>query len=139
MKKPFSMNINVSHEFELELTGTVYPYVPAKISGPPENCYPAEGGNAEDVSLELTTEQNAEVAKLFEYYKNSAGLKDFSGLVYDILQVLDPKFGDFDEQFFDKVKEESEDAKWDDADRRYDEMKDREWEEKYDKKEYKDE
>ena len=28
-------------EFEVEFSST--PYVPAKISGPPENCYPAEG------------------------------------------------------------------------------------------------
>lgn len=34
-------------EFEYEVKVDAYePYVPAKISGPPENCYPAEGGFA---------------------------------------------------------------------------------------------
>jgi len=27
------------------------PYIPARISGPPEDCYPAEGGNCEITSL----------------------------------------------------------------------------------------
>lgn len=34
-------------EFEYEIEADSYePYVPAKISGPPEDCYPAEGGYA---------------------------------------------------------------------------------------------
>jgi hypothetical protein len=34
-------------EFEYEIECDSYePYVPAQISGPPENCYPAEGGYA---------------------------------------------------------------------------------------------
>ena len=36
-------------EFEVEFSST--PYVPAKISGPPENCYPAEGGEVEIESI----------------------------------------------------------------------------------------
>lgn len=31
---------NCDHDFEV----SVSPIIPAKISGPPENCYPAEGG-----------------------------------------------------------------------------------------------
>ena len=38
--------INVAGvEFEVEFAGT--PFVPAKTWGPPENCYPAEGGEPE--------------------------------------------------------------------------------------------
>ena len=36
-------------EFEVEFSST--PYVPAKISGPLENCYPAEGGEVEIESI----------------------------------------------------------------------------------------
>lgn len=38
-------------EHEVEVRGTVTPFVPAKISGPPENCYPAEGGEVEDIEV----------------------------------------------------------------------------------------
>lgn len=42
------MSSNTELEWELSLPITVdydyEPYVPAKISGPPEKCYPAEGG-----------------------------------------------------------------------------------------------
>lgn len=36
-------------EFEVEFSST--PYIPAKISGPPENCHPAEGGEVEIESI----------------------------------------------------------------------------------------
>ena len=36
-------------EFEVEFSST--PYVPARISGPPENCYPDEGGEVEIESI----------------------------------------------------------------------------------------
>lgn len=36
-------------EFEVEFNSS--PYVPAKISGPPEHCYPAEGGDVEIESI----------------------------------------------------------------------------------------
>ena len=36
-------------EFEVEFSST--PYVPAKISGPPEHCHPAEGGEVEIESI----------------------------------------------------------------------------------------
>ena len=38
-------------EFEVEFSST--PYVPARISGPPENCYPAEGGEVEIESISI--------------------------------------------------------------------------------------
>lgn len=36
-------------EFEVEFSST--PYVPAKISCPPENCHPAEGGEVDIESI----------------------------------------------------------------------------------------
>lgn len=35
----------------LTLDGTYEPFVPARTYGPPENCYPAEGGYAEDCRI----------------------------------------------------------------------------------------
>lgn len=39
---------------EIDVTASIYatPYVPAKIYGPPENCYPEEGGDFDVESLE---------------------------------------------------------------------------------------
>jgi hypothetical protein len=41
--------INGEHvEYEYEVEADSYePYVPARISGPPEDCYPAEGGSVD--------------------------------------------------------------------------------------------
>lgn len=33
-------------DWEYEVEYEVEPYVPARVSGPPEDCYPAEGGYA---------------------------------------------------------------------------------------------
>lgn len=38
-------------EFDVEFTAE--PYIPAKISGPPENCYPAEGGEIDIESISI--------------------------------------------------------------------------------------
>lgn len=40
-------------EFEWLLTGYFSDYVPAKVSGPPEDCYPEEGGELETWACEL--------------------------------------------------------------------------------------
>lgn len=41
----------VSFEIELDLAGHVTPYRPAYTAGLPENCYPAEGGEVEDLAI----------------------------------------------------------------------------------------
>ena len=38
-------------EMVFEVTGNLTPYTPAFISGPPEDCYPAEGGTFEITSV----------------------------------------------------------------------------------------
>ena len=47
----FSANLTLTldddSEVELEVEGYIEPLTPARISGPPEDCYPAEGGFAE--------------------------------------------------------------------------------------------
>jgi len=40
-------------EREYEVVGHVSRIVPARVSGPPEDCYPAEGGEVEDMTITL--------------------------------------------------------------------------------------
>ncbi len=37
-------------ELEIEVTGTATPFVRGRYSGPPEKCYPDEGGEIEDLA-----------------------------------------------------------------------------------------
>lgn len=37
------------HEVEVKVTAEWVHHIPAKIHGPPEDCYPEEGGYAEDI------------------------------------------------------------------------------------------
>ncbi len=54
-------------EFEVEFSST--PYRPAKISGPPENCYPAEGGEVELESISIGGFEVTEVLSDAAYNK----------------------------------------------------------------------
>lgn len=40
-------------ELELEVTADVEPFVPGKLTGPPEDCYPDEGGTADITDIKL--------------------------------------------------------------------------------------
>ncbi len=40
-------------EVEFEFDYSLSEFVPAQVSGPPENCYPAEGGGVEDLQATL--------------------------------------------------------------------------------------
>lgn len=46
------------HEYELEIEAT--PPIPAQISGPPESCYPAEGGEFDIISGDKCPKCNTE-------------------------------------------------------------------------------
>jgi len=46
--------IRTSIEIDVEITGKIIKYDPGISSGPPEKCYPPEGGHATDVSVFLT-------------------------------------------------------------------------------------
>ena len=58
-------------EIEVTVTGTVNPFIPAKTWGDPDSCYPAEGGDVEDIiatinghEVELSVEQLAQAEEL---------------------------------------------------------------------------
>ncbi len=36
-------------EIEISVFGDYEPFVPARVSGPPEDCFPSEGGYAQDI------------------------------------------------------------------------------------------
>jgi len=41
----------VLNNIELEIKGTLVPFVKGRSNGPPEQCYPDEGGYIEDVEV----------------------------------------------------------------------------------------
>lgn len=59
--------------FEITVYFNISRYIPARIFGPPEDCYPAEGGNVEDLwamldgdNFELTEKERAEITTYLE-------------------------------------------------------------------------
>ena len=78
---PKHMNVHVeeggSYIIEVLVRYDIEPYVPAKISGPPEDCYPAEGGCVDELVafkpgtseiVELTAEERKEVRDWIELH-----------------------------------------------------------------------
>jgi hypothetical protein len=62
---------------EVDVRYDIEPYVPAKISGPPEDCYPAAGGYVTDMFafkpgtdeiVELTADERKEVSDWIEQH-----------------------------------------------------------------------
>ncbi len=61
---------------ELRVVAEIEEYIPAKITGPPENCYPEQGGNAYIIEIfegdqvwsgELTCEEEEDILdKIYE-------------------------------------------------------------------------
>lgn len=73
-------------ELEIEVTveGSYIPYTPAKINGPPEDCYPAEGGYAEDICAYITLPSRAgKKAKREEIPLTADEIEEFGELFAD--------------------------------------------------------
>jgi hypothetical protein len=68
-----TITYTIYREIELTVAYEIEPYVPARISGPPEDCYPAEGGYVEDMTVtvggqpfEITDEERKEIEEHIE-------------------------------------------------------------------------
>lgn len=89
----------------------IEPYVPGKISGPPEDCYPPEGGCVDgleafnpgsDVIVEITAEERKEVSDWIEAHHD-----------HDADRYGDPDRA-YDERRDDQMTRPFGDAGWDD-------------------------
>ncbi len=50
--------MEVDAEIAVTIEYTITPLIPARVSGPPEDCYPAEGGEVDN--LKVTRDDNGE-------------------------------------------------------------------------------
>lgn len=73
-----------------EVTASVSGYVPAKISGPPENCYPAEGGEVEIESITLDGK---------EVEQNSFSPKELAQMDEKLFEAMMDDDGGYDEDY----------------------------------------
>jgi hypothetical protein len=68
-----------------EIEGLVSPYVEARISGPPENCYPAEGGEVEFESVDLITETGRVPVKDWEKHLTTKEIEEIEQRLFDAM------------------------------------------------------
>lgn len=89
-------------EIEVELSAHVTPYVPARTHGDPDDCYPAEGGEVED--LKATVDGKPFELSDDEYGKAVDAIRDAVGSYEDDYDGPDPDdFRDDDicDQYYD--------------------------------------
>lgn len=108
-----NQTVTVTYEHEtsdgvctFEVTGIVSPYVPAYLSGPPENCYPAEGGEVEVIDCHL-------VDATFD------DDREFSTLSDDQVKAIEAEFmsryeGDLNSRIDELIAEQANDDYFDD-------------------------
>jgi len=82
--KNWTAQLPDEEDVEVVVTFTATPYVPAQVSGPPENCYPAEGGEIEieevvrEDSGDLVVLSASEEQRLIDYLMESLDDDDFN-------------------------------------------------------------
>lgn len=71
-------------EFELYVEYDIDPYDPGVTSGPPENCYPPEGGGVSDMRItvdgkpfEVTDEDDQRITRHVEETHDHGGYADY--------------------------------------------------------------
>jgi hypothetical protein len=110
------------YEYDVEIDG-YEPYVPAKISGPPEDCYPEEGGCASAVQgkirRRITTPQGpwewVPFSVFLEGYAFSRDIKD------DLPEkALDKALQEIEDELYEYAAERHKDAYDDAQEARYD-------------------
>lgn len=72
-------------DLDIEITGSMVPYDAGKTWGPIEDCYPPEGGYAEDVGVFLTRkdEDGKEIRLDITDFLPDAEINRLSGLLYE--------------------------------------------------------
>lgn len=94
-----------NRNLEFEIAGTVSAYDPGRCSGPPEDCYPPEGGMLEDIEVRLV---DADI-----YDDNGNTIRTFKDLSKDEIKAIED---DFDRLangvYYDRLNEMA----WEEAD-----------------------
>lgn len=81
-------------------SGTSFPHIPAKTYGPPEDCYPAEGGYAELESVEVVSIDH-EDGQVQEAYGFKVG---------EEAKITDAEMKDIEEALYEQAGEDEEAA-----------------------------
>lgn len=128
-------NEYVEFEYEIDCDG-YEPYVPAKISGPPENCHPEEGGYATadtgSARRRLTSDKEAkwepvpfsaflESIVTYEDFKDDPTEKPFRKTAMQKAEQF------VEDELFEAAKEHQQGLYEDAMERKGEEMRERDW------------
>ena len=72
-------------EERYQIEGEVSAYVPARTSGPPDNCYPAEGGEVEILDVNLATPEGWRQIVDWEKHFTDREFEDINQKLFDAM------------------------------------------------------
>jgi hypothetical protein len=85
-----AISLNATLDINVLVEGDPIPYVPAYLSGLPENCYPESGGYAESIRVYLVTTKKGKEIKLdITDFLTDSELDVASDLIMDEANDLD--------------------------------------------------